>query len=241
MRLSRQAAGLRLASRALLVAAFAWAVYTVWTRSTEVRRPPAGKEHSLRLPPPRIDWGREPFKNWASPEDGIELQYPARYEAVRGLGTFTSRVLREGLTETDVAAFRCAEPRSVIVAAAYRSPRPRTWKEWTALARAGPGPPPDPASDEPSAFAMEFGGSDREYHTVAVTGVPCMAVSARGAVKYPARGNDQMELWRFESRLFARGERAVRVTAGVHEDHYAAALPGLERVLESFRWSPAGD
>jgi hypothetical protein len=217
-----------------LFAASVFAVgYGIWYGRTHPVTAPA---EALRQKAVSIDWSREPFQHWTSPEDGVEVTYPSRYEAVRAFGRFTSRDLVGGLVETDVVAFRSAEPRSVILIAGYKSPRPLAWEEWIALAKeevqvaSGPG--------KPSSFSAEFGGSDKTYRRVKAGDRSALAVSATGAVKYPIRGNEQMELWRFESRLVAQGDTAVRITAGVHSDQYAATRPGLERTVESFRWSP---
>jgi len=229
---------LRAFARVLTAGAFGSLVYLIWANADEMHRPPPAAGAPLRLSPLEIDWSREPFQQWGSAEDGVALVYPSRFEAVRGLGRFTSRDLRDGLTETDVVAFRSMEPRAVIVVAAYRAARPLGREAWVKLAKAPGGPPPEPGVRAPSAFSMEFGGSAKTYRRLRIDGREALAVSARGAVKYPARGNERMELWQFESRLLAEGERAVRITAGVHLDHAATAAPAFDRVLASFRWTP---
>jgi hypothetical protein len=243
-------------ARGLFVAAVLAAGYGMWLKraATPSGHPAAAEAQALRKSPIAIDWPREEFLSWSSAEDGIEIRYPARFDAVRGFGRFTSRdveggIEEGGIEETDVVSFRSSEPRAVIVVAAYRAARPLTWEEWTSLAKENPPPqPPDPDPQTPdprpqigrqlppSPFALEFGGSDREFRETRAGERPALAVSARGAVKYPIRGNEQWELWRFESRLVAEGDAAVRVTAGVHHDHYEGAREGLERALESFRW-----
>jgi hypothetical protein len=207
------------------------------------RRPPepvpSGNQVAVRAPAVNIDWSREAFLTWKSLEDGVSLEYPARYEAMRGFGRFTSRSLAGGLTEMDVGAFRTTVPRSVIAVATYRAAKPLAWDEWIQLAKApyGPTKTPSPASAL-SLFAAEFGGSDKEYRRLTLDGRPGLEVTAKGAVQYPLRGSERWEMWRFESRLFADGDRAARLTAGVHEDQWPGAREGLRRTVESFRWKP---
>ncbi|MBM3457364.1 MAG: hypothetical protein FJX77_02345 [Armatimonadetes bacterium] len=190
----------------------------------------------VRLQPLSLDWSRELFQTWKLEEDGISLEYPARFDVVRGFGKFTARWVAGGIREEDVAAFRSMAPRSVITIALYRAPRQMTWAEWKALALRDRGAPPARDPKAPAPFAAELGGSDFEDREVQLGEFPALAVRARGAVKYPIRGSETLELWQFDSRLVAQGDRAVRVTAGVHLEQAALARPGLDRVLNSFRW-----
>jgi len=225
--------GLQWAARVVFAAALVAAVSRL-----RPAQPPAGPPVApLRKVPVAIDWPREPFATWTSVEDGIALEYPTRYDAARAFGKFTSRDIAGGIVENDVVAFRSGEPRSVIVIALYRASKPLSWPEWTALAKT-PVPTPAPGSRDPSPFGGEFGGSDKQYREVRQGDRTMLAVSAKGAVKYPIRGNEQMELWRFESRLAAQGSAAVRITAGAHADQWEGTRAGLERTLESFRWTP---
>ena len=236
-------------SRAFFVAAVAALGYGFWLRQHK----PADPEEPVQVKAVKIDWSREPFSTWESKEDGIQLSYPTRYDAVRGFGRFTARDLQDGIEEQDAVAFRTGEPRSVITIATYRSQQPRTFDEWVALAKR-PVPTlttPPPADTQrgplglnlgkalpPSPLGAEFGGSDLQFRRTEAGGLPALAVTARGAVRYPLRTNEVMEMWRFESLLIAEGMRAVRITAGVHADQYAATEPGLRRTLASFRWTP---
>lgn len=235
---------LRWLARGLFAAALAAALFGWWRRDRVRARVPAPAPY--RAEPLAIDWRRERFRPWSSAEDGVRLEHPERFEPVRGFGRFTSRDLKDGLVETDVVAFRCGAPRAVIVVALYQSPRARSFEEWVSLARAEPEPPqPAPPAagpfrgPAPAAFSMEFGGSHRSFRRLRLGERSALAVEARGAVQYPARGNPRMELWHFESRLVALGDRAARITAGVHTDQHAAAAPGLRRTLDSFRWEPS--
>jgi len=225
---------LRWLARALLLAALAAALHGWWLRRARARRPAVAPVATLHPKPAAIDWRRERFVRWESPEDGVALEVPERFEAVRGVGRFTSRALVGGLLETDVVAFRSGEPRGVVVVALYDSPRRRSWPEWAAMARADP--PQEP--QDPGSFASEFGGTARRFAPARQGARAALAIAARGAVRYPARGAEEWEVWEFRSRLVAEGSRAARVTAGLHADHFAACLPVVERVLESFRWSP---
>jgi hypothetical protein len=239
-------------ARGFFVAAVAAVGYGFWLKK---QRPPE-TEGPVQVKAITIDWSREEFRQWSSPEDGLSVSYPARYDAVRGFGRFTARDLQDGLEEQDAVAFRTGEPRSVITVATYRSEKPRSWEEWVALAkRPTPQittPPPTqkqrgllgiPLGEKlpPSPLSAEFGGSEMEFRQVKVGNRPALAVTARGAVRYPLRTNEIMELWRFESLLLAEGTRAVRITAGVHADQYQATEPGLRRTLNSFRWTPASN
>lgn len=220
---------LRWAARGVFGAAVLVLGLLIWRQARE--RPSAPAPIVSNAPAIHIDWTREPFTEWKGEDPDVILQYPLRYEAVRGFGRFTSRDMAQGMKETDVVAFRSAAPRSVITIAAYKAPRALSWPEWTALARLeqrdGKGAP---------TLAEEFGGSERVYKEIRQGDRPALAVSARGGVRYPVRGSEAWELWKFESQFVAEGDRAVRVTAGVHVDQYAAALPGFRKVLESFRW-----
>ena len=226
--------GLKWAARCLFVAAALAAAHGFWLRRS---RPAEAHVEGLRQAPVSIAWTREEWATWESAEDGIRVRHPARYDTVRGFGRFTSRDIEGGIFESDVVAFRSNEPRSVITIAAYKAPKPLSWEEWTALAKAAL--PAVPARDPraPTPLAAEFGGSDRAFRTLDVAGRPMLAVTARGPVRYPLRGNDRWEMWHFESRLVAEGDRAIRITAGVHVDQHAGARQGLERTLESCRWN----
>ena len=230
---SRWSQVLKWAAR-LLIAAGIVAAIQVW-RSGKVTVETAA---SVGVAPLRVDWNQEPFADWSSSEAGIAVRHPARYDAVRGFGRFTSRELAGGLAETDLVAFRCSAPRSVIANATYQAPRSLTWAEWVALAKQVPGPPSAAGAAGTGVFSTVFGGSERVYRQAQVSGRPALAVSGKGAVRYPVRGNDGWELWRFESRFAAAGSTGVRITAGVHDQHYEAARPGIERALDSFRWTP---
>jgi hypothetical protein len=222
-------------ARGFFAAAVLAVLYGAWLGHTRPQKEPEVRQAAVH-----VDWAREPFSRWTSVEDGVELLYPGRrYDAVRGFGQFTSRDVAGGIQETDIVAFRSAAPRSVIAVAAYKAPRPLSWDEWVALAK-GPvsSNSQPPAPNAPAPFSAEFGGSDQAFRMTTVGGRQALAVSARSAVRYPIRANTQMELWQTESRLVAQGDRAVRITAAVHTDHYEAARPGLERTLESFRWNP---
>lgn len=236
-------------ARFFFVAAVAALGYGFWLRQN---RPPE-TEGPVQVKALKIDWSHEEFRQWESQEEGIQLSYPARYDAVRGFGRFTARDLQDGIEEQDAVAFRTGEPRSVITVATYRSQQPHTLDEWIALAKRPvpkvTAPPPAEAQRgplglnlgqklPPSPLGAEFGGSDMEFRRTEVGGRPALAVTARGAIRYPLRTNDLMEMWRFESLLVAEGTRAVRITAGVHADQYAATEPGLRRTLTSFRWTP---
>jgi len=231
---SRWSQALKWAARLLFVAAVGAGIY-VWrseNRSVETISP-------ITPGPLQVDWAAEPFVEWNSAEAGVSVRHPARYDAVRGFGRFTSRELAGGLGETDLVAFRCSAPRSVIVIATYQAPRTLSWAEWVALAKEDAASQAAGTSQHLPAFSTVFGGSDREYRAMTVDGRPVLAVAGRGAIRYPVRGNEGWELWRFESRFVASGAAGVRITAGVHSDHYEAALPAIERVLDSFRWRPA--
>jgi hypothetical protein len=236
----RVAVGLRWLSRLVLAAGLMVAGLTWGPGLLHPRAPSPALvtvTDPLRKQPVQIDWSREQFRQWSSPEDGVAVTYPARYDATRAFGRFTSRDLSGGITEQDVVAFRSGQPRSVIIVAAYKAPHPLTWAQWVALAKHEPAPTP-PQQAAPTAFPYEFGGSQRVYAPARVSGRAALAVSGEGALKYPMRGNQQMELWRFESRFTAEGDTAVRITAGVHADQYAGAREGLEKTLDSFRWTP---
>jgi hypothetical protein len=221
-------------ARVLFGFALVLAGWTVMKRRSErMTAAPAGPPAPLA-----IAWDRELFAEWKSEEDGITVLHPERFDTVRGFGRFTSRKVADGIEEVDVAAFRSMAPRAVITLATYRAEKARTWEQWVALAKQDLGAPPPSDPKTPSPFSAEFGGSDGEYRIVPQGEREALAVSARGAVRYPARGNETMELWHFESRLVAEGDRAVRVTAGVHQAHWEQARPGMDRVLASFRWIP---
>lgn len=225
---------LRLTARILFAAALVSMGFVIYRRRQTQQAPPP----PLRVAPLALDWTRELFQPWTSVEDGIALEYPARFEPVRGFGRFTSRKVAGGLVEEDLVAFRSMAPRGVIVVALYRAPRPLTWEEWRKLVLADRGAPPPAKPGAPTPFAAEFGGSDYIDRLTTAGDRPALAVQARGAVKYPIRGSETMELWQFESRLVAQDARAVRITAGIHSDQAASARPALQRTLNSFRWKP---
>lgn len=247
---------LRWLSRAFFAAALASLAAGFWLRE----RPPAQPAERPYRPSStgvegstaRINWVQEEFLRWESSEDGLSLSYPARFDAVRGFGRFTSRDLQDGLVQQDAVAFRASAPRAVIAVSTYRAESPLSWVGWQRLARRPTprleGPPPEPPRGPlelnigrklpPSPLSSEFGGTDLEYTPARIGTLPALAVQARGAVRYPLRSNETIELWRFESRFAAQGDRAVRITFGVHADHYEATLPAIRRVLASFRWDP---
>jgi hypothetical protein len=237
---------LRWTARGFFAAALLAAGYGFWLRRQPPPPTPAAAQGARPEALAAIDWAREPFQPFAIAEVGISLLHPARFDVNRGFGRFTSRDLAGGIKETDLAAFRCARPRAVIAVASYRAPREMTWSQWLALARA-PLRPPVPEGSTPGArppapsLSSEFGGSDLAYRSERVEGRAWLRVSGRGALRYPVRGNDRWEVWRFESRFAAEGHAALRITAGVHADHHAAAREGLERALASFRWEPRSE
>ena len=196
----------------------------------------------VRLPQGRPrgveQWRQQEFQDWAGVKHGVALRYPARFDAVRGFGKFTSRDVSGGLTETDLVAFRGAEPRAVIVVALYRSPVPLAWAEWGRRARGPAEAAPSAPGNRPTPFPLEFGGTERKFAATRAGNRPALRVSALGAVKYPLRGNEEWERWRFESVFVAEGAEAVRVTAGLPEADWPYAAEGLEKVLASIRWTP---
>jgi hypothetical protein len=123
--------------------------------------------------------------------------------------------------------------------AGYKAPKPMSWEEWMRLAKAPYGPTEKPAAaGTDSLFAAEFGGSEKHYRRITVDGRDGLEVAAKGAVQYPLRGSERWEMWHFESRLFAEGDRAIRITAGVHQDQWPGTREGLQRTVKSFRWAP---
>ena len=228
--------GLKWLARVFFVAALAAAVYGRLLHRSRTEKPQPAPP-----PPVAIDWPHEPFRDWSSKEDGIRLEYPARFDETRGFGKFTSRGLLNGVSETDLVAFRSGVPRCVITIAMYQAPQPLSWEQWTALAKASIPEPASVRSKEPSVFAAEFGGSQRRFHALRVRDRTALEIYAQGAVKYPIRGNETMELWDLHSRMFARGAVAVRITGGVLHEQLKNTKPAIDRALSSFRWNPPPD
>src|SRR5438067_9467718 len=127
-------AGLKWLARACFAAAVLALAYGLWLRRAAPSAAPTAPQ-PVREKPLAIDWGREPFREWSSPEDGFRLLYPARFDPERGFGRFTSRDIAGGIVETDMVAFRSMQPRSVIMIAGYQAPRPLSWDEWISLAK----------------------------------------------------------------------------------------------------------
>lgn len=227
---------LKWASRLAFAIGTAALIWGVWYRRTHP---------STRAPEPfhvstiAVNWEREPFQKWSDAEDGIEIEHPSRFDEVRGFGKFTAHAVTDGLSESDLVTFRCMAPRSVIAIAVYRAPQPLTWEQWQALARKT-GPPGGTKPGIPSPLGEEFGALERTYRPTLAGKLPALEVAALGAVRFPQPGQPNIEAWRFESRFVAEGNTAIRLTAGVHQDQYQSALPGLRRTLDSFRWTPKG-
>lgn len=219
-------------SRALFVAAVLAALAGVWLR----RHRPADVPPAAATRPAAaaaIIPSHEALKSWASAEDGVSLRYPELFDAARGFGEYTARTLQGGLRETDLAAFRCGTPRSVVTVHLYRAPRPMSWGQWRALAEAGVKPLSLPG-ETPDTFASRFGGPNRKFSELEQAGRPMLdcedtvAESTSGA----------LEVWSIRSRLVAEGDRAARITVGAPTNNWRQVQPLLRQVLESFCWDP---